>query len=207
MRTICITLTDSNYGEFGPRQDRAKSLRESVGLHAEPFYGIHAARAGLVSEKLYMGDGPPGAMLTSKSVGTWISHRTLWAACLLLKDEEFLLLEDDAFFPSDWATRLSHISREVPSDWDLINIGACCAMDKPRELITGSIYTVTGGPMCLHAYLVRRRALLTLIETQDEAGCAAPVDISAMLHSYPLLKCYTVLPRIVEQLDFDTIAP
>ncbi len=207
MRTICITLTDPRYGEFGPRQDRAKTLRESVGLHADPFYGIHAARAGLVSTKLYMFDGPPGATLTSKSVGTWISHRALWAACLLLKDEEFLLLEDDAFFPSDWAARLSTVSRDVPSDWDIVNIGACCAMDKPRMLVAGSVYIVDGGPMCLHAYLVKRRALRVLIETQDEAGCAAPVDISTVLHSYARLNCYTILPRIVEQLDFDTLAP
>jgi GR25 family glycosyltransferase involved in LPS biosynthesis len=207
MKIIAIVVTDSEYGEFGPRRERARMLRESVGIHAENFYGLHAARLGLESNRLYILDGPPGARLSPKNVGTWISHRALWAACLLLPDTEFLLLEDDALFPQDWAVRLAEVLRHVPEDWDLINLGACCATDKPREHVAGPLYTVTGGPMCLHAYIVQRRALPILIWSQDAAGCAAPIDISVLSHSYSALRVYTVLPRIVDQLDLDTLPP
>ena len=203
MRTFVITLTDPSYGDLGPRQDRARKLREAAGVRADPFYGLHAARLGLESNRLYTLDDPAGSKLSPKNVGTWLSHRALWAACLLLppSDDLFLLLEDDALFPENWTERLSSALACVPEGWDLLNLGACCTMDKPLRHIAGEIYDVTGGPMCLHAYLVKRSTLGVLIETQDQVGCAEPIDISAVRHSYPMLNVYAVLPRIVDQID------
>lgn len=208
MRTFALSLTDPTYGDLGPRRDRARALRESRGLFAEPFYGIHARRLGIMTSRVYTLDGPGGDPMNPKTVGTWLSHRALWAACLLTQgDDEFFLLEDDAVFPEDWTAKFDAARWDLPSDWDFVNFGACCAEDKEKEHIAGPIYKVDGGPMCLHAYLVKRRALMTLIETQDEVGCYAPIDISVLVHTLPKLAAYTVLPRVAEQLDFDELLP
>lgn len=199
-------MTDPAYGGFGPRRDRARQLREAAGVHAAPFYGVHAARLGIITDRPYTLDGPDGDPMNPKTVGTWLSHRMLWAACLLTDADRFFLLEDDALFPSDWQTRFDQMMWDVPTDWDFINVGPCCAEDKPKKHIEGNVYSVEGGPMCLHAYLVRKRALQTLIETQDEVGCYAPIDISILVHSLPKLRAYTILPRIVNQLDHEHLA-
>jgi GR25 family glycosyltransferase involved in LPS biosynthesis len=200
MKTICIALTDLSYGDKGPRTTRGFEAREAVGVRADVFWGIHAMQLGLKSDRLYMLDGPPGSYLAPKIVGCWLSHRALWAACLLLPENEFLLLEDDASFPVNWAQRTHQALRDVPKDWDFINIGPCCAMDKPMEHVNGEIY-VAPGAMCLHAYYVTRKGLITLIKTQDAIGCGEPIDISVSRHSLPHMKAYVVLPRIVDQLD------
>jgi hypothetical protein len=206
VRTFCIRVTDPTYGEFGPRTDRARRLREQVGVYAETFWGLHAPHLGIESWLPYTLNGPPTRPMSQKSVGTWLSHRALWAACLLTPDDEFLILEDDALFPSDWSELLASTLLDAPTKWDLINFGACCAADKPKRHVRGSLYVVQGGPMCFHTYLVRRSARRVLKDSQDEARCYAPIDISVMMHSLPRLRAYAVLPRIVEQIDFPTLA-
>lgn len=204
MKTFVITMTDPTYGELGPRQDRARVAREAVGVHAIPFFGIHAARLGLSVLQPYVLN--PRESLSSKNVGTWLSHRSLWAACLLMQDSTFLLLEDDALFPVNWRARFIEAVSAVPAKgWDLINFGACCAVDKPKQHFKGPLYTMTAGPMCLHAYLVKREALRVLCESLDAAGIDAPVDIAAMLYAYPKLKTFVVLPRVVSQIDLETL--
>ena len=106
MKTILIAMTDVNYGDKGPRSARAAEARESVGVRSDVFWGINGKQLGLQSDRIYTLDGPPGSYLQPKIVGAWLSHRALWAACLLLPDEEFLLLEDDAVFSTDWAQRM-----------------------------------------------------------------------------------------------------
>ena len=57
-----------------------------------------------------------------------------------------------------------------------------------------------------HGYILHRRALDVLIDTQDEARCYAPIDISLMFHSLARLqRVYTVLPRIVDQFDKEIV--
>lgn len=200
MKTICIALTDLSYGGKGPRTTRGFEAREAVGVRASVFWGIHAERLGLRSDRLYTLDGPPGSYLEPKIVGCWLSHRALWAACLLLSHEEFLLIEDDASFPVDWAQRMHRALQDTPKGWDFINLGPCCAMDKTKTHVQGEIYEIPDA-MCLHAYCVTRNGLATLIKTQDAVGCGEPIDISVSRHSLPHMRAYAVLPRIVEQLD------
>jgi len=204
MKTIFIAMTDISYGDKGPRSARAADAREAVGLRGDVFWGINGKQLGLQSDRLYTLDGLPGTHLKPKIVGTWLSHRALWAACLLLPDNEFLLLEDDAVFPTDWAQRTHRVLKDVPPDWDFINLGPCCAADKSKIHVNGEIYMIPEA-MCLHAYYVTRKGLTTLIKTQDAIGCAEPIDISVSRHSFPQMKAYAVFPRIAEQLDMEDL--
>jgi hypothetical protein len=51
----------------------------------------------------------------------------------------------------------------------------------------------------LRAECIARRAMPTLLATQRKFY--APADISLAFHSFPLLKVYTVLPRVADQFD------
>jgi GR25 family glycosyltransferase involved in LPS biosynthesis len=54
-----------------------------------------------------------------------------------------------------------------------------------------------GMPLCTHCYIVRKKALKTLIETNEEIF--APIDLQMYLNSRHLLKCFTIFPRVVDQ--------
>ena len=192
MKTICISVSDSRRAET----ERHFSER---GVDAQFFRGINAPKLGIDGTLVYEVDAPgSGYKIGDKITGCWLSHRALWAACLLLPDESFLILEDDARFPEDWRTRFDQAVSDA-GDFNVLFIGSCCTLDKPRNRVAGSVYDVK-WPLCLHGYIVKRKVLPVFITTQDEARCYAPIDISLVFHTFPKLeRVYTVLPRIVDQ--------
>lgn len=137
------------------------------------------------------------------STGCWLSHRALWAALLLLPDDAFLVVEDDARFAPDWRGRFDAAVRDVPDDWDVLYVGSCCTSGQ-RTHVKGEVYE-EARPQCTHAYCVRRKALLPLCELADEVGVCKPVDAMLAHHATPRLRVYTVLPRIADQ--YDSILP
>jgi GR25 family glycosyltransferase involved in LPS biosynthesis len=219
MRTICITVDDPSYGRVHPvehqvRPDETREHFKSRGVDAQFFRGIHAPRLGIDTTLPYDLNGVREEMGPA-STGTWLSHRALWAACMIMPHDTrgsfqpdsdlFLLLEDDAMFPEDWACR-THRALQDAGDFDVLLIGSCCTSGKPSKHVAGEVYDVD-GPLCAHAYIVRRRALAVLIEACDEARCYGPIDITLALHAYPKLRVLTVLPRIVDQVGLPGLAP
>jgi GR25 family glycosyltransferase involved in LPS biosynthesis len=207
MRTVCITLG-------GAREERARKHLADLGINARFFYGLDAAALGLQTLNPYEVDGGPGCGFNMgfKPTGTWISHRATWAACLLLGPEfrgrtndadrdEFLILEDDVRIEPAWQERFEAALAAAPRDWNVIFFGSCCTDGKPKEHIAGEVFRVE-WPMCLHMYLVRRRALREMIATQDAATCYGPIDITLLFHTFPKMGgVYTVLPRLADQFD------
>jgi len=208
-RAFCVTVRGEYVRMGGLYNDRpvatARSSQDTInhfverGVDVQFFYGIHAPKLGIVTTLPYEVDNPgSGFNMGAKAVGCWLSHRALWAALLLLPDTEFFVIEDDAVFAPDWRERMSKALQAAPSDWDMIYVGSCCTEGKVKGSLGGGLYDVR-YPMCTHGYLVRRKALLALIETQDEARCYGPIDISMTFHSHPKLKIYTILPRVLDQ--------
>lgn len=213
MRIICITVNDDNYmrmgGMYGDRVAGGRSLSRTRqhfaerGVDVQFFYGINAPKLGIHTVNPYLVDGPPPPgeapfNVGPKVVGCWLSHRALWSALLLLDDEHVLVIEDDALFQEGWRDRFDRAMSDAPSDFDLLYIGSCCTADKRKTLVRGEVWDVR-YPFCTHGYVVSKKALLPLIETQDAATCYGPVDVTMVLHSFPKLKVYTVLPRLLEQ--------
>lgn len=213
MKTVCITINDDLYTRINSPASscplsRTKQHFAERGVEAQFFYGINAPKLGIHTTNPYLLDGPvpPGEApynIGPKAVGCWLSHRALWAALWLLPDEHVLVLEDDVIFPVDWHIRLGNALRDVPPDFDVLYVGSCCAQDKGKTSIRGEVWDVR-YPFCTHGYVVAKKALSALMETQDAAGCYAPIDISLALHSFPKLKVYTVLPRILSQVTGNT---
>ena len=125
----------------------------------------------------------------------------LWAALnIQYYHDWFLILEDDAKLTDDWMGKADDAIKSVPKDWDMLYIGSCCCEGKPSKLIKNQVWEVR-YPLCTHAYFVAKKALPVLLETNRKMW--APIDIGLTYDSHPLLKVYTVLPRIVEQFDTD----
>jgi GR25 family glycosyltransferase involved in LPS biosynthesis len=210
MRTVCVTLHGGYQAHTpgaGPRDGaRTRAHFAERGVGAQFFYGVHADKLGVDTTLPYEVDGGAGCgyKMGPARVGCWLSHRTLWAALLLLPDDLFLVVEDDAKFPEDWRPRLERAVADA-GHFDMLFVGSCCTQGKPTKRIAGDIYEVK-WPSCTHGYVVRRGALETLITTQDEARCYAPIDISLGFHSFSRMsRVYTLLPRLLEQ--FDTFIP
>lgn len=209
MKTVCLTVrgvyqsnTAIASGSAATRSmEYTKAHHAERGVQADFFFGLHADKLGLRTIHPYELDVPgSGWNMGPAPTGCWISHRALWAALLLLPDEEFFVIEDDAKFPENWKERFDAALRDAPDDWDMIWMGSCCTGGKTDIHIKGDIHQVL-YPLCTHGYVVRRRALPVLIDTQDEARCYAPIDISLSIHSMPRLHVYTVMPRILEQFE------
>lgn len=203
MKTVCVTLTDRKYGKQSPHAEHLQARLAEFGLDAQMFYGIHAERIGInsVVASLVIASSDPNKTqsIGMMSTGCWLSHRALWAALLLLPDNEFLVIEDDVRFQSNWKSRFDAALQDVPADWDLLYVGSCCTSNARRH-VKGEVFA-DAFPQCTHAYCVRKKALLPLCEIADKEGVRKPVDAMMVHHASPLLKIYTVLPRLADQYD------
>ncbi len=196
MLTVCISVRD---------RPRSADHFAERGVHPRVFRGIDAARLGL--------QAPPGftddraGFSAAARVGCWLSHRAVWAACLLTEEQEFFVLEDDARFVADWRERLDAAMAHLPADWDVLYVGSCCAADKRPRRVAGELYEFAGEPgaerypMCQHAKILRRGALRTLIETTDAVGIRRPLDVTLLTEALPKLRVFGVLPRLADQCD------
>jgi hypothetical protein len=54
-------------------------------------------------------------------------------------------------------------------------------------------------PLCTHCYIVRKKALKTLIETNEEQY--GPIDVQLYFKSFPNMKIYAIDPRVADQFD------
>lgn len=203
-RTICITLRDASYisRSGGPRDhSRMREHFAARGISPTYFYAVNVEPVGIRTIHPYEYDNPgSGYMMLPAQVGCWLAHRFLWSALLLLPDDVFLVIEDDAEFHADWRERTARAIADCPPDWDMLLIGNCDCAPKPKTHVAGEVWDVR-WPATTHAYLVRRKALEALIDTTDAARCYAPIDLSLGFHSYAALKVYTLLPRAVDQFD------
>jgi GR25 family glycosyltransferase involved in LPS biosynthesis len=203
MRAICLTLG-------GAREEKARAHFAERGVPGVRFFpGFDAAALGLRTLNPYEVDAPgSGFNMGPKPTGIWLGHRAIWSACLVMdpegqdaENDTFLILEDDALFEEGWQQRFAVALAHMPFDWNVIFLGSCCTVGKPTTHIAGEVYEVR-WPMCLQAYLVRRRALKEIIASQDRATLYGPVDITLTFHTFPSLPgVYTILPTLVRQHD------
>lgn len=167
------------------------------GINTRWIHGIHGETFGLLPSRPYNVDRPGRGDLTPISqVGLTLSHYMAWTVCDQFEDDDFMILEDDAKFPLDWAEQLQEAMEDLPRDWDIFLIGSSNTADKPKQQICGDVWEVK-YPFCTHAYMVRKQALRTLLHHCRDA--TTKIDLLLIREAYPKLRVYTMLPRLVEQ--------
>ena len=189
----CITLRET--------PDKTSLLQRHLHnrgiLQRTMLRGINANKWGLTTIHQYMMDGPEHvSTVDPKHVGLHLSHYFAWSLQELQGWEEMTILEDDCRFDRDWKPRYETARAELPDDWDILLLGSAHTQHRNKVQINNSIWECW-WPLTTHAYIVRKKALPVLMESQEYAW--APIDISLTYRTYPRLRVYTVLPRLAYQ--------
>ena len=195
METVVITMRGSS------RIPRIKRNLNAAGISDyRIFYGVNGEKSGLKASIPYEFDNPgSGYLIGAKHVGCSLSHWMLWS-CLEFERSDWdyvMILEDDVVFRSHWKETVDRALKKVPPHWDILYPGSCCTSQKLSCEYDSNLFE--GMPLCTHCYIVRKKALKTLIETNNEVF--APIDLQMYFKSRQFLKCYTIFPRVADQED------
>ena len=58
-----------------------------------------------------------------KQIACALSHYKAWSICLKNDYENILILEDDVYLDEDFGLKFDIFSKEIPTDWNFINLG------------------------------------------------------------------------------------
>jgi hypothetical protein len=145
---------------------------------------------------------PPYEM-TSRNVGQNLTHWGLWSAlkfnCELNPTADWwMIIEDDFRFNEGWQDIYNEARSDLPEDWDMVFFGNCCL---PEEKQFVGKHLIRGAGLCLHWYMLNKKAINILLETNKIVK--ARIDAQMTVESYPHLHTYSVIPSIGSQ--FETI--
>ena len=200
-RTFCVTLR-----ETPKRKEEASKYFEEKGLKVEFFDGIHGSTFGLKTT-IPNYSVIPGReyFIPQGAVGCILSHLTLWNVLQHLPEDEFLILEDDVLITDDFFTKFEKVKSELPEDWEICFVGWSPAGNEyaqsPTTHVTDNVVITT--PVCTHAYMVRKKGLKTLIETNSLAWDA--LDHQILKRSLPKMKHYAFSPPLINQRSVTNI--
>jgi GR25 family glycosyltransferase involved in LPS biosynthesis len=197
-RQFIITVPSSK-----ERFDLTMAHLATEGLAPTPFVGISADISGLETKWTYEVDHPgSGYRIGPKHVAMNLSHYMLWKVCSFIEGDSFIIFEDDVRFVVGWRPHFEDAVAHLPSDWDMLYVGSCCCAVNSNAPIHGRLHK-TKYALCTHAYAVRKKALLILLEHCQKVW--THIDINIMFGAFPHLNCYAIIPRLADQQD--TIIP
>jgi GR25 family glycosyltransferase involved in LPS biosynthesis len=183
---------------------------EDCGLMAlmwfHTFNGINGETAGLACTNYHtLSDGTQYTP-TAKHVSLCINHWFLWQKIRwhsqLDGEGISLIMEDDVRFIDGWQEKFHNALRDVPEDWDILFIGSCYARHHGAVHVKGDVWK-TEKPNCTHAYLIRHRALTTLIDKCQRIY--TNIDWLMVEQAIPHLRTYSILPRIAHQFEMENL--
>ena len=193
METVVLTMRGSS------RIRRLQRNLATAGISDyRLFYGVNGEKSGLKASIPYEFDNPgSGYLIGAKHVGCSLSHWMLWSALEFERSDwdKVMILEDDVIFRPHWKQTVDIALTKLPEDWDILYPGSCCARNRMGRELDSNLFE--GMPLCTHCYIVRRKALKTLLETNNEVW--APIDLQMFFKSKHLLKTFTIFPRVVDQ--------
>lgn len=161
--------------------------------------GLDFKVSGLETIHPYEVDDPgSGFNMGPKPVGIFLAHYMAWQVAKHLPSDTSLIMENDVKLDEDWQSRVRRAMSDLPDDWDVFYVGSCDTQGHNKRHITGEVYEVW-YPQCMHAYIVRRKALGYMMATQRRVY--GPVDCTLCFHTWPALKVYTLLPRAADQFN------
>lgn len=193
METVVITMRGNS------RIERMRQNLASAGVSDyRIFYGLNGVKSGLKASIPYEVDHPgSGYLICSKHVGCAMSHWMLWNALEFEPStpDMVMILEDDILFRPHWRETVERALTKLPENWDMLYPGSCCASGRMGRELDSNLFE--GMPLCNHCYIVRKKALKTLIETNEEFY--APIDLGMYFNSRQHLNCFTIFPRVADQ--------
>ncbi len=167
--------------------------------------GIHGVGFGIQGIHTYDIDNPgTGFNIGPGYTAQYLSVYMMYVVASILPSENYMFLECDAELVPDYLHHLSRELENVPPDFDFIFVGSCCLEGKLHNHVKGNVYELTpstGYGMCGHNYIINRKCLPYVIETQND--CYASSDINLIFNTFPNLKVYAISPRLSTQNNTD----
>ena len=199
---MLLYIPDTEY--YQKRWKAAQEHFREVGIeNVLEVPGTHGTTLGIKTEHTYDRDNPgTGYTIGSGYVSEWLNVYMLYNIMRFLPGDHFFKLECDAQFIADWKHHFEANIDYVPKDFDMLWVGSCCLQDKLNKPIGGSVYQIdkeTGFPNCGQAYIISKKCLEYVIQTQRD--CYVQSDLSLMFHTLPDLKCYAMFPHLSNQRD------
>jgi GR25 family glycosyltransferase involved in LPS biosynthesis len=195
MNIPTIVLTSSGSDRSGIYH---KNLSDAGITNYRVFCGVNGKKSGLKASIPYEIDNPgSGYTIDAKHIGCSLSHWMLWKALDFGEcgTPFWMVVEDDVVFRENWRERVEKALETVPPGWDMIYPGSCCTIGRRGKEVGDGLFE--GVPLCTHCYIVHRRALPTLISTNEEVW--APIDLQIQFKTAHLLKSYILFPRVADQ--------
>jgi len=193
-RTFVISI---NRHEPIPKYEATKKHLEEEGIQFETFLGLDSKKCRLLPVDTFDTDRK-GDKISNYHIIGHLTHYMMWKTLSHLPEDAFWVLEYDAIMAPGWREQFDSAMAVLPDDWDIVFLGSCCTQDRPTKHIGNNLYEVK-WPMCGHAMMYRKKGLLVLLDIHQKIW--GPLDIALFTDSLPLLRVYTILPRIATQLD------
>ena len=168
------------------REDRLKHMRKEfnkIGLSFKIFNAIDGRKLG--------------NDLKSSQIAILRSHVGVISDALRMGYQKIALFEDDIIFCDDFESRFENYIKNVPSDWDIMYLGAHFNDCKSPTLINNYIYKVDECYMCCAMILNNKNKLFeNIIEiTKNESK---PIDNYYHDDILKLFKGYIFMPTFVK---------
>ena len=200
-KVFCIFL--KNYPK---RKLYAENHFREHGISVEFFEGIDAKKFGLNTKIPYTDDNPnwnkdcgTPYFISQGHVGCILSHYMLWRVMQYLPFGEYLILEDDVELCKDFKEKLLNIKSKLPENWQYCFVGHCCLNEENSMHVDEGIIQTAYPPLCTHAYMIKKSALQTLINTNSIAWSS--IDIQIQKRSLSNLNYYVLNPPLADQLS------
>jgi len=185
---FCITLPEST------NRERAAAEFARCGLDVQFWNGINGLTFGL---KTFL-PSHHDWFTSPKIIGINLAHWILWRCMEFLTEDAFVVFEDDVGLHPDFTTLWPEITGQLPSDWQMVHIGACCVRNNPYSKYTTNLIKAR-NPMGTHAYMIKREILPILIE--NCASVKNPVDQEIVFSVIPKIRHYTMMPSLATQIN------
>lgn len=183
-KTFCITLR-----ETPKRKEEAQKYFEQVGLKAEFVDGIHGEAFGVKSViPNYTVLSGREYFITPGETGRILSHISVWNTLQQQTEEEFLIVEDDIQLCTDFFEKFAKFKLDLPLDWEFAYVGYTIDEENAKDTTYVSETVVSCKPKTVCAYLVKKSALKTLLETNHLAWNSLATQIAE--RSLPKLTHY-----------------
>lgn len=195
--TFCLSLKRTK-----ERTEYAIKLFEKQGLNVRIFYGMDCNDLNVDDFNLYETVNPNRTNWKIRSGvigGSW-SHILLWNTIWRLGHEQAIILEDDVEFVDGFKEKFELSYKELPSDWEMFYLGANDWPWGTGEKVKYSPHLLTYRPVCLHAYMVRKHMLKTMIQLASISF----IDIDfCLIGELPHLKTYVADPILITEKSYN----
>lgn len=194
-KMFCITLKTTP-----ERKKFADDHFKQNGLDVTFFDGIDNRKFGLKTTIPYNDDNPngPDYFIRRGHVGAILSHYMLWQTLSHLPYEEILIFEDDVVLKDNFKENLLNYKSQLPVDWQFVFVGHCCLPPEEYQIkLTDNIITTTHPPMCVHAYMIKKSSIPTLLDT-NHIGWSS-IDIQIQKITLKKMSHHIFLPMLADQ--------